>query len=239
MLNLRRELTDLRKAQADADRQHRDADLPGGGDRSRAVEGGRGRGTAQGARPPGERRVAGAERAGGAGRSGRRLARNARRQLTWSGRRRRRWAHWPRLTRRSTNWRIRRKSCSIRCPRSSTICAIIWTEIEFNPKRLDEVEERLDLIHSLARKYGGSIPAVIAYGADARKQLETITGAAERIDELELEEAKLLNKLAQQGGLLERKAPVRGGFNGQRHRSGTRRLEDVICQIRGGFSSQA
>src|SRR3970282_1293827 len=30
-------------------------------------------------------------------------------------------------------------------------------EIEFNPKRLDEVEERLDLIHSLTRKYGGRL----------------------------------------------------------------------------------
>jgi len=78
-------------------------------------------------------------------------------------------------------------------------------EIEFNPKRLDEVEERLDLIHSLIRKYGGSIPAVIAYGQDARRQLETITGAAERIEELELEEAKLLNRLAQQGGSLSGK----------------------------------
>jgi DNA repair protein RecN (Recombination protein N) len=72
-----------------------------------------------------------------------------------------------------------------------TISEIVHTlrdyleEIEFNPKRLDEVEERLDLIHSLTRKYGGSIPAVIAYGQDARKQLETITGAAERIEELE------------------------------------------------------
>ena len=75
-------------------------------------------------------------------------------------------------------------------------------EVEFNPKRLDEVEERIDLIYSLARKYGGSIPAVIAYGQDARKQLESITGAAERIEELELEEAKLLNELAKQGGLL-------------------------------------
>ncbi|HXQ32761.1 MAG TPA: hypothetical protein VN843_01945, partial [Anaerolineales bacterium] len=75
-------------------------------------------------------------------------------------------------------------------------------EIEFNPKRLDEVEERLDLIHSLLRKYGGSIPAVIAYGAEARKQLETITGAAERISELELQEAKFLEKLAKQGNLL-------------------------------------
>lgn len=75
-------------------------------------------------------------------------------------------------------------------------------EIEFNPKRLDEVEERLDLVHSLTRKYGGSIPAVLAYGAEARKQLETITNAAERIQELEMQEAKLLGQLAKQGGLL-------------------------------------
>jgi len=78
-------------------------------------------------------------------------------------------------------------------------------EVEFNPKRLDEVEERIDLLFSLSRKYGGSIPAVIAYGQEARKQLETITGAAERIEELELEEAKLLNKLAKQGGTLSEK----------------------------------
>jgi DNA repair protein RecN (Recombination protein N) len=78
-------------------------------------------------------------------------------------------------------------------------------EIEFNPKRLEEVEERLDLIHSLVRKFGGSVPAVIVYGAEARKQLETITGAADRINELEMEEAKLLEKLAKQGGALTEK----------------------------------
>ncbi len=78
-------------------------------------------------------------------------------------------------------------------------------EIEFNPKRLDEVEERLDLIHSLTRKYGGSIPAVISYGADANKQLETITGAADRIAELEMQEAKLLEKLAKYGLTLSEK----------------------------------
>jgi len=75
-------------------------------------------------------------------------------------------------------------------------------EIEFNPKRLDEVEERLDLVHSLKRKYGGSVQSVLAYGQEARKQLETISGAAERITELEMQEARLLDKLAQQGGLL-------------------------------------
>jgi DNA repair protein RecN (Recombination protein N) len=78
-------------------------------------------------------------------------------------------------------------------------------EIEFNPKRLDEVEERLDLIHSLIRKYGGSIPAVLAYGEDARKQLETISGATDRIAELEMQEAKLLEKLGKQGSTLTEK----------------------------------
>jgi len=78
-------------------------------------------------------------------------------------------------------------------------------EIEFNPKRLEDVEERLDLIHSLTRKYGGNIPAVVTYGVDARKQLETITGAADRIVELEMQEAKLLEKLARQGNTLSEK----------------------------------
>ena len=78
-------------------------------------------------------------------------------------------------------------------------------EIEFNPKRLDDVEERLDLIHSLTRKYGGNIPAVISYGADAKKQLETITGAADRIAELEMQEAKFLEKLSKQGNVLSEK----------------------------------
>ena len=78
-------------------------------------------------------------------------------------------------------------------------------EIEFNPKRLDEVEERLDLIRSLTRKYGGNIPAVIAYGAEARKQLETINTAGERIEELETQEAKLLEKLGKQGSVLSEK----------------------------------
>jgi DNA repair protein RecN (Recombination protein N) len=78
-------------------------------------------------------------------------------------------------------------------------------EIEFNPKRLDEAEERLNLIISLMRKYGGGIPAVIKYGEEARIQLETLTGAADRIVELELEEAKLLTKLAKKGGVLSDK----------------------------------
>src|SRR5512146_989901 len=78
-------------------------------------------------------------------------------------------------------------------------------EIEFNPKRLDEVEERLDLIHSLVRNYGGSIPAVLSYGTEARKQLEMITTASDRIQALEMKEAKILETLAKQGNILSEK----------------------------------
>lgn len=78
-------------------------------------------------------------------------------------------------------------------------------EIEFNPKRLDEVEERLNLIHNLTHKYGGSIQAVIAFGADARKQLENISNAGERIGALEGEENNLLQVLSKQAQTLSDK----------------------------------
>ncbi len=78
-------------------------------------------------------------------------------------------------------------------------------EIEYNPKRLDEVEERLNLIHNLTRKYGGEIPAVIRFGEEARKQLETISTATERIAELEAEENKLLQALSGEGRALSDK----------------------------------
>ncbi len=69
-------------------------------------------------------------------------------------------------------------------------------DIEFNPKRLGQVEERLDLIQSLKRKYGEDIPAVIAYGERAAKQLDNISHAEERLAESEANESKLLAELA-------------------------------------------
>jgi DNA repair protein RecN (Recombination protein N) len=77
--------------------------------------------------------------------------------------------------------------------------------IEYNPKRLEETEERLDLIHRLGRKYGGSIEAIIAFGADASKQLETITTASARIAELEAAESAAMEDLAGKGLALSQK----------------------------------
>jgi DNA repair protein RecN (Recombination protein N) len=77
--------------------------------------------------------------------------------------------------------------------------------IEYNPKRLDEAEERLNLIHNLTRKYGGDIPAVLKFGEEARRQLDNISNAGERIEALEAEESKLLQSLSKQGQALSDK----------------------------------
>lgn len=70
--------------------------------------------------------------------------------------------------------------------------------VEYNPIRLEEIEERLDLIHRLKRKYGGSIEEILAYGARVRAELEQISNAEERIAALEAQEEALLQQLAQQ-----------------------------------------
>ena len=69
--------------------------------------------------------------------------------------------------------------------------------IEFNPRRLNQLEDQIDLINRLKRKYGGTLEAVLAFAAKSEAELEMITHASERIEELEAEESRLLPELAQ------------------------------------------
>jgi DNA repair protein RecN (Recombination protein N) len=46
--------------------------------------------------------------------------------------------------------------------------------VEVDPGRLQGLEERLALIQSLERKYGNTVPDVIAFGAEARRKLEQL-----------------------------------------------------------------
>ncbi len=73
--------------------------------------------------------------------------------------------------------------------------------VEFNPRRLAEVEERLDLIRRLKRKYGATVAEVLLYARRAAAELETITHSEERIAELQEQEKQLLEELA--GAALE------------------------------------
>ena len=76
--------------------------------------------------------------------------------------------------------------------------------IEFNPRRLEQVEERLDLYHKLQRKYGGTVDAVLAYAEKTRQDLDTIAHATERIADLKKQETAQLTDLARLAAELSR-----------------------------------
>ncbi|MDQ2654867.1 MAG: DNA repair protein RecN [Chloroflexota bacterium] len=64
-------------------------------------------------------------------------------------------------------------------------------EIESDPGRLAEVEERLDLLRNLQRKYGGTLADVLAFADDAATELETLTGSEMSVEALAEREAAL------------------------------------------------
>ena len=57
-------------------------------------------------------------------------------------------------------------------------------KIEFNPVRLEAVEERLDLIYRLKRKYGDTIDEILAHQANVAQILAELSESAIRITEL-------------------------------------------------------
>ena len=71
--------------------------------------------------------------------------------------------------------------------------------IEFNPKRLDAVEERLDLLKNLQRKYGAAIEDVLAFAEKAQAERESLTHSGERMAELEEQEEQWLRRIGQMG----------------------------------------
>ncbi len=81
-------------------------------------------------------------------------------------------------------------------------------ELEFNPARLSTVENRLELIDTLKRKYGDDIPAVIAFGRAAQAELDELGNWEVKTAALEEEEIRYLRKVGQLGTTLstQRKA---------------------------------
>lgn len=64
--------------------------------------------------------------------------------------------------------------------------------LEADPERLAAIDERLDRLARLKRKYGGTLAAVIAHGQQASERLLGLDSAGERIEELEARAAELL-----------------------------------------------
>src|SRR5512139_1077544 len=67
--------------------------------------------------------------------------------------------------------------------------------VEFDPRRLEEIGDRLDLIQKLKKKYGGTIPEVIAFGAKAAAELEKIHRSGEESERLRREIAAMRTEI--------------------------------------------
>jgi DNA repair protein RecN (Recombination protein N) len=77
--------------------------------------------------------------------------------------------------------------------------------LEFNPKRLDTIEERLNLLGNLKRKYGGSIEAVISHLVVINLELVEVTNSTEQILQVNKVMGNLLIEMGSLAAILSQK----------------------------------
>lgn len=116
--------------------------------------------------------------------------------------------------------RARLQSCAFELEEIGSDARKCHEAVESDSERLADVEERLDLIASLKRKYGGSVASVIVYAEKSAKQLSMIEGSeGERasrrreLDEVEAEASDLAGKISR----LRRDAAVMLAAEAHRH----------------------
>ncbi|WP_042458212.1 DNA repair protein RecN [Neobacillus dielmonensis] len=68
--------------------------------------------------------------------------------------------------------------------------------LEFDPQRLNEIEDRLNEINHLKRKYGKTIQEILEYAAKIEEESDTIQNKESRIEELEKELVSVRKDLA-------------------------------------------
>jgi DNA repair protein RecN (Recombination protein N) len=96
--------------------------------------------------------------------------------------------------------------------------------LEFDPGRMEEIEERFLLLRSLQRKYSGTIEELLQSVDEARVELDRLVHSAEHLADLEAQEAKLLGQLGKLAGKL----------SNLRHAAGnelSRRIEQSMADL--------
>ncbi|MBX3010709.1 MAG: DNA repair protein RecN [Caldilineaceae bacterium] len=102
-------------------------------------------------------------------------------------------------------------------------------ELEFNPERLEEVEERLELIANLKRKYGDTIEQINAFGQRAQMELDELGNWEVKTAALEEEETKLLQSIGQLSAQLSTQRQAAGVHL-------ARQVEQELADLRMGRS---
>lgn len=74
--------------------------------------------------------------------------------------------------------------------------------LELDPEHLHRLEERVNLIESLKRKYGNTVESIIAHGESAAERYQKLNSRAEERARLQAELAKITSDLEQSGKTL-------------------------------------
>ena len=100
-------------------------------------------------------------------------------------------------------WIERLNSCYIELKDVAHEIANASEEVEFNPTRLDYVNERLNLIYTLQQKHRVStVEELIDIAEDYRSKLDAITSYDDRIEELKKQKETIYNKVLEQASVL-------------------------------------
>lgn len=105
----------------------------------------------------------------------------------------------------ASEWSERLQSCYIELKDIAHDLSSAEEDVEFNPERLDYVNQRLNLIYNLQQKHrADSIEELIDLAKNYQKQLNDIASFDDRISELRAEKDTLYNKVLEQAALLTR-----------------------------------
>ena len=103
-------------------------------------------------------------------------------------------------------WIERLNSCYIELKDLAHEIANASEEVEFNPTRLDYVNERLNLIYTLQQKHRVStVEELIDIAEDYRSKLDAITSYDDRIEELKKQKETIYNKVLEQASVLTKR----------------------------------
>ena len=72
-------------------------------------------------------------------------------------------------------------------------------DLTYSADELEQIEERLDTLHKLKRKYGGSVEDVIAFCEKAKRQLDEVEFASDRIEQLQKKLSALQTAMQEKG----------------------------------------
>ena len=78
-------------------------------------------------------------------------------------------------------------------------------DLSYSDGELEQIEERLDAIHKLKRKYGASVEDVLDYLAKSEQRLDEIAFASDRLEVLQKKQTQLQNQAVRLGEILREK----------------------------------